>query len=769
MAIKIDLTKAYDRVEWPLLIQILKCIGLCDQFVNWVSQCISSPSFSLLINGASFDFFRPSRGIRQGDPLSPYMFITYAEILSRLLSYEESIGNLKGIKVSRSAPSISHLFYADDLTIFCRAEEEDAQTVRNCLKKFEQWSSQSTNIRKSFIHFSSNVPNRQRRIIREILQMPECSHQAKHLGLPFCKPPSRTHVFNEFTEKMMNRLALWKAKNLSRAGKLVLIKNVAQALPVYQMSTFLVPKKTCLKLDAIIRRFWWKAETIENGDQFLALKSWKSICLPKNKGGLGLQNFSDFNKALVSKLAWQIFQKSKKLWCQVLIAKYLRNGTELFSSVQVQGASWIWQDVVKCAKIIQLGACMPVSTHSNVRIWEDPWIPTLQNFIPKPLLEDHPPWPIYVRDLIEQGTFRWKVDLLQQIVPNDMMQEIQKIQIPISLEPTRPFWAPSKSGKFSTKAAFKAIRNNSMSVSSEDEKIGKRIWSLDLHNRLKLFIWRTLFDTLPTKGKIGQLFQVQSAECLLCDFQIEDAQHIFLCCPFSEKLWMLSTWQQEFITAWALTLELTWKERNDRLHGKEAQPPEAIAQLIHKSTTKYVDSRISRKICSFDNCVWSPPPPDWIKINTDIALKDNKCVTVVVARSHQCRLILAETKEVWLSNSNLAKLRAIRIAAERASCCEFENVIFESDSANAIQWIKGKVEDADREAQIDVFEIKRIWETKPGWDFRKIPRICNSLAHGVSKWAHGANWDGPIPPPPHHFPLDVFGDRGPCSLERNQL
>ncbi|KAL0312770.1 UNVERIFIED_CONTAM: hypothetical protein Sradi_5676300 [Sesamum radiatum] len=616
--------------------------------------------------------------------------------------------------------------------------------------------------------------------------MPECSHQAKHLGLPFCKPPSRTHVFNEFIEKMTNRLALWKAKNLSRAGKLVLIKSVAQALPVYQMSTFLFPKKTCLKLDAIIRRFWWKAESIGNGDQFLALKSWKSICIPKNKGGLGLRNFSDFNKALVSKLSWQIFQKSEKLWCQVLISKYLRNGTEFLSCVQVKGASWIWQDVVKCARIIQLGACMPVSTHSNIRIWEDPWIPTVQNFIPKPLTENPPLWPIYVRDLIEQGTLRWKVDLLQQFFTNDVMQEIQKIQIPTSLEPTRPFWAPSKSGNFSTKAAFKAIRNSSISVNSEDEKIGRRIWSLDLHNRLKLFIWRTLFDTLPTKGKIDQCFQVLNSECLFCDCQVEDAQHIFLCCQFSAKLWMLSKWQvrlhflshlqlrewfliisdpkstflppdcnqQEFITAWALTLELTWKERNDRLHGKEAQPPEVIARIIHKNTTKYVDARVSRKVCSLDNCVWSPPPPGWIKINTDIALKENKCVTAIVARSHQCQLVLAETKEVNLSDANLAELRAIRFATERAICCEFENVIFESDSANAIQWIKGKIEDADRDAQLDVSEIKKTWETKAGWDFRKIPRTCNSLAHGVSKWAHGANWDGPIPPP--SFSLGCF-------------
>ncbi|KAL0462465.1 UNVERIFIED_CONTAM: putative mitochondrial protein [Sesamum latifolium] len=234
MAIKIDLSKAYDRVEWSFLFRLLEGVGFNETFVNWISQCVSTTSFSLLINGATFDFFRPSREIRQGDPLSPYLFIIYAEFLSRLLLHEESLGNLKGIKVSRIAPTISHLFYADDLIIFCRTDEGDAQSVRRCLSNFGEWSSQLTNNNKSMVHFSGNVANRQKEAILDILQMPKCNHRSKHLGLPFYKPKSRTRAFNKLVEKMEGKLSIWKAKNLSRAEKIVLIKNVAQSIPVLE-------------------------------------------------------------------------------------------------------------------------------------------------------------------------------------------------------------------------------------------------------------------------------------------------------------------------------------------------------------------------------------------------------------------------------------------------------------------------------------------------------------------------------------------------------
>ncbi|KAL0408606.1 UNVERIFIED_CONTAM: putative ribonuclease H protein [Sesamum radiatum] len=803
MAIKIDLSKAYDRVEWPVLLSLLKATGVCETFVNWISQCISSASFSILINvshqlaslSASFDYFRPSRGIRQGDPLSPYLFIIYAEFLSRLLIHEESLGNLKGVKVCRTAPTISHLFYADDLTIFCRAEETDAITVRRCLSKFEEWTSQCTNSSKSMVHFSRNVTNKQKEAILEALQMPECNHRAKHLGLPFCKPKSRTQTFNELVVKMQGKLSLWKAKNLSRAGKMVLIKNVAQSIPVYHMSTFLLPKTICNKMDATVRRFWWQSQSSDQRKSFLALKSWKSICLPKNKGGLGFRYFSDFNKALMSKISWKILQKSDSLWCQMLSAKYLKNGTEINSSLQVKRASWVWQDVIKNTKTLQLGTCFPVSARSAIKIWEDPWIPSIDSFKPPKSPDLNPNWPSMVRDLIDRDGNTWKLEVIAEIFPSTIVKEIKKIQIPDPLEPFHPFWAPSKSGKFSTKAAFNAIQLSKNPLNQEDESLGKRIWSLDLHNRLKLLIWRVLFDTLPTRGKLGQLFNITESECLFCGFQVEDTHHLFLCCSFTERIWLRSKWQvrlcawshlslrewfmeisrpsskdfpdcstqQEFLTTWAITLELIWKARNDRLHGNHPQDLENIAKSILSKTTEHFDAQKSRKLKPQSNEEWSPPPQDWIKVNTDIALKEDKCFAAFITRDHHSFVTRSGSAEIFVYNATLAELRAIKIAAEQHHRNDADQVIFESDSLVAIQWIKGSLEEVDITALSDVKIVRKLWESRPKWDFRKSPRHCNGMAHGLAKWAYGANWDGPIPPP--LYPVGIFCDKGPKSLE----
>lgn len=129
VAIKVDMEKAYDKMEWCFLEKVMRCFGFNDKWINWVMQCISTVSFSILINGGPMGFFNPMRGLRQGDPLSPFLFILGAEVLSRLIQKAEESGAIHGIKAARGCQAISHLQFVDDLLIFSQANQDEMGAV----------------------------------------------------------------------------------------------------------------------------------------------------------------------------------------------------------------------------------------------------------------------------------------------------------------------------------------------------------------------------------------------------------------------------------------------------------------------------------------------------------------------------------------------------------------------------------------------------------------------------------------------------------------
>lgn len=126
MAIKADMEKTYNRVEWDFLLKVLRLFGFHPTWVRWVEQCIQSSPFAIILNGGSCGSFMPSRGIHQGYPLSPALFILCSKVLSRLLLKEELAGRLKGVQICRSAPKINHLLFVDDLLLFSKATVRDS-------------------------------------------------------------------------------------------------------------------------------------------------------------------------------------------------------------------------------------------------------------------------------------------------------------------------------------------------------------------------------------------------------------------------------------------------------------------------------------------------------------------------------------------------------------------------------------------------------------------------------------------------------------------
>ena len=125
MALKLDISKAYDRVEWSFLRAVMIKMGFNDRWVALVMKCIISVTYSLLINGEPLGDIKPSHGICQGDPLSPYLFLLCSEGLHRMIQKATERGEIQGVSIYRNGPKLTHLFFADDSLLFCKATTHD--------------------------------------------------------------------------------------------------------------------------------------------------------------------------------------------------------------------------------------------------------------------------------------------------------------------------------------------------------------------------------------------------------------------------------------------------------------------------------------------------------------------------------------------------------------------------------------------------------------------------------------------------------------------
>jgi hypothetical protein len=158
MALKLDMSKAYDKVEWKYLEKVMKKMGFHQKWIGLMVECISTVSYSILINGEPHGNIHPSRGLRQGDPLSPYLFLLCAEGLHPLIKKVESSGDIQGVSLCRGRPKITHLFFADDSLLFTKATTAACDKIQLILRHYERASGQQVNRDKTTIFFSKAVP-----------------------------------------------------------------------------------------------------------------------------------------------------------------------------------------------------------------------------------------------------------------------------------------------------------------------------------------------------------------------------------------------------------------------------------------------------------------------------------------------------------------------------------------------------------------------------------------------------------------------------------
>ena len=459
IALKIDLQKAYDRVNWKFLQAVLTNFGFHGMFINWVMECVSSVSSSILINGGKSKTIFPTRGLRQGDPLSPYLFILCQEVLSRIIDREHMIVNIKGVKMNMGGPDFTHVMFADDLMLFSKASSNEVLSLNSCLEKYCHWSGQLVNRSKSGIIFSKLVHLNQKRRLKNILQMKKVPKNAKYLGGPLFSSRSRSKDFMYLQENLEARLTGWKSKCLSWAGRCTLIKSVAQAIPTYTFSTFHVPTAVCDKLDATTRRFWWSPKK-EKG-RYLAWKSWDYLCNSKAFGGLGFRKAKRCNEAFIAKLAWMIASKRDSPCMRALRCKYKVKDSWLSDEPRIH-ATQTWRAMERMKPLIKEGACFLVGNGLSIDVWKEPWVPWLPQFIPKPKNQSTAIVPMKVADLIDQSSKCWSESKLNELFDDASISAIKQISIPTIPKIDKLVWILDSKGNFSVKSAIKT--NHSQTI-----------------------------------------------------------------------------------------------------------------------------------------------------------------------------------------------------------------------------------------------------------------------------------------------------------------
>jgi hypothetical protein len=301
MALKLDMSKAYARVEWVFLEKVMLKLGFAPIWVQKIMTCVRMVSFSVLVNGQAYGNIKPSRGLRQGDPLFPYLFILCVEGLSNLLCRAEVQQKILGLPISSGGVRLNHLFFADDSLLFCRANIDEWNSLQEILELYEKSFGQKLNREKTSIFFSKNTKVEVRAHIKALMGVNSTQNYEKCLGLPSLIGRSRVRSFKNIQGCIWDRLNGWKEKFLTQARKEVLLKSVIQAIPTYIMSVFKLPRTLCKKINSMILRFWWGHK--DNLSK-VAWMGWDKMGLKKEGGGLGYRDLEFFNQALLAKQGW---------------------------------------------------------------------------------------------------------------------------------------------------------------------------------------------------------------------------------------------------------------------------------------------------------------------------------------------------------------------------------------------------------------------------------------------------------------------------------
>ncbi|XP_028077369.1 uncharacterized protein LOC114279339 [Camellia sinensis] len=344
-------------------------MGFHPNIICWVKACITSPSFSICINGSLHGYFKGARGLK-GDPMSPYLFVMVMEILSKILVEKSTHLDFK-FHWRCDKTKIVNLCFADDLMIFCKGDKFTVSVIKEGLDEFQSLSGLSPSPHKSHIFFSG-CEKKLRDELLNVVKFNKGVLPMRYLGVPLISTKLKSSDCDKLVESIRNRIKSWTNKCLTYAGRAQLIQSILFSMQVYWSSLFILPKKVVKSIESLFRSFFWSGCELR---KYGAKVSWKHVCSPKYEGGLGFKSIEVWNKAAVGKHIWFLFSGGEQsMWCQ-WVKSYLLKGQSLWRVKMPSDPSWVWRKILSLHPVIYPLILHKIGNGDDVFLWFDNWHP----------------------------------------------------------------------------------------------------------------------------------------------------------------------------------------------------------------------------------------------------------------------------------------------------------------------------------------------------------------------------------------------------------
>lgn len=391
------------------------------------------------------------------------------EGLSNALDLALNSGEINGCQVAPTAPPVSHLLFADDSFLFFRGTTTETSNVKRVLEEYERQSGQAVNLTKSGVYFSANIRRDKQAELRDILGVYNEIIDTKYLGLPSFVGRSKRRVFGYLKEEASKRIQRWQVKPMSQAGKTILIRNVAQAIPSYSMSCFLIPKTLCQEIEQLFNNYWWRSGRTES-QKGLNWVSWNNMSVPKSKGGLGFRNLFGFNIALLGKHIWNFMQNPSSLVAKIFKAKYFPS-SHVLKATKGSDPSYIWASIWTAKEELKSGFRWVLGNGDDIVATTDPWLRKKADF----RVDNNP---IYtgrsekISSLFIPNQKKWNTTLVRSNFLRHDADAILAVPIPQRDSVDRIAWMGSNNGIYSAKTWYHFWYNSKFGSDGVSQNVG---------------------------------------------------------------------------------------------------------------------------------------------------------------------------------------------------------------------------------------------------------------------------------------------------------